>query len=249
MSQLIKNQLLDKPKDILETPLQHFYGVCERTSMDNIFAEPLNVLSSFLFFITAFVIFRECKQNKEISSKWIIDIYVLTGLIFFIGIGSSVFHMVPNYYTELMDIIFIIAFINLFFLSVLKRIAYLKWFQVVVAFLAFLGTTNFIVSKFPHALNDSIGYLSSMLALCFVAVYLKIRRRPSAKYYAYAALIGVISLTFRVIDNKVCNHLSIGTHFLWHSLNALLIYIIMKMLIRSVNRRARMLKMAAEYGL
>ena len=177
------------------------------------------------------------------------SIYILTGLIFFIGIGSTVFHIVPNYYTELMDIIFIVAFINLYFLSVLRRIAYLSWFQTIIVFLAFLGTTNFIVDRFPHALNDSIGYLSSMLALCFVSFYLKIRKRPSAKYYVYAAFVGIISLSFRIIDNKICDDFALGSHFMWHSLNALLIYIVMKMLIRSVNRRARMLRMAAEYGL
>jgi hypothetical protein len=241
-------KILAKPENLLDTPIQHNFGLCERHSLE-IFAEPLNVITSFCFFITAFLILRLCLKNNEIRSKWILDIYVLTFLIFCIGTASTIFHMVPNYYTELMDISFIIIFINLYVLSVLVRVAYLNWFQVFVAFLAFLGTTNFFVSKFPNALNDSIGYLSTMMALVFIAVYLTIRKRASAKYYLLAALVGITSLFFRSIDNEICDVFSHGSHFLWHSLNSTLIYILMKQLIRSINRRARMLQMAGEYGL
>jgi len=240
-------KILKPPVNPLDTPLQHNYGLCERHNLD-IFSEPLNVISSLLFFLVAYEIFNLYRRNRDINSKWIIDLKILNFLIICIGFGSTLFHMVPNYYTELLDISFIIIFINLYFICVMKRVALLNWFQVVVAFLAFLGTTNFIVSKFPNAMNDSIGYLSTMISLIFIAVYLSLRNRPSAKYYLLASLVGVASLFFRSIDNYVCNELPIGTHFLWHSCNAVLIYILMKQLVRSVNRRARMLEMAAYHG-
>jgi hypothetical protein len=37
-----------------------------------------------------------------------------------------------------------------------------------------------------------------------------------------------------------------GSHFIWHTLNATLIYILLKQLIRNVNRVARLKRMAGD---
>lgn len=236
---------LFKPDDILNTPLVHFYGVCERQSPDLIWAEPLNVLSSFGFFIGAFLIFRKCKSHPEIKFEKKLDIHILNLLMLAIGCASVVFHMAPSYYTELMDIMFIVMFINLYFLSFLVRIAKLKIYQIIVAYLAFTGSTHMLVHQFPNAMNDSIAYLSSVFAIIFMAIYLRIKRRAGANDFMLGAVVGMLSLFFRSIDNYVCDQIQFGTHFLWHSLNSFLIYLLMKQLVRSINRRARMLRMAA----
>ena len=230
----------------LETPLVHLYGVCERRDL-SLLAEPANVISSFLLLIVAMALFKSYFYNKEVRQKPIPDIHILTACVFFIGVASMTFHMVPSYYTELADIIFIVFFIIVYFTSVLVRVTGLNWFQVVVALIAFFSVTKLLVSNFPNAMNDSIAYLSSMGALIFTAIYLNIKRRYSARSYLLAAVIGCVSLFFRVIDNEICEYFSIGTHFMWHSLNSILIYIIMMQLIRNVNRRARMLRMYAEH--
>jgi hypothetical protein len=61
-----------------------------------------------------------------------------------------------------------------------------------------------------------------------------------------AALIGVVSLFCRAIDREVCNETFVGTHFLWHALNATLIYILLKQLVRNVNRMARLKRLAGD---
>ena len=240
-------QVLMPPENITDTPLVHKYGVCERTE-PGIWAEPLNVSSSFSFFIAAIMLLRFYLNNKEITSKWILDIHILTGTLILIGAASVVFHMAPSYYTELADIIFIVLFINVYFFSVMVRIAGVQGASLFVVYMAFLGSTHILVDQFPNAMNDSIGYLSTMFTLIFIAFYLNIRRRPAARAFLIAAMIGVLSLFFRVIDNEICGSFKYGTHFIWHILNAVLIYILLKQLIRSVNRRARMLRMAAELG-
>lgn len=220
-------------------PLFHFYGVCERTH-EGFLAEPLNVLSSLGFFIVAFYILRYYRNHPDVKGKWIWDIHALTFLIFWIGTGSTLFHAFPNKTTELLDVIPIVIFINIFFLSIIIRIGQTNLFQTIVCFLAFGGASHFFVTQFPNAMNDSIGYLSSMAALVMVAIYLHMKRRPSAQQFLLAALIGVVSLFFRSIDNVICEHLAIGTHFMWHSCNAILLYILMRQVIRNVNREARM---------
>jgi Ceramidase len=226
--------------------LVHSFGVCERHS-EGWFAEPLNLLTNAGFIGVAIALFCYYHRHSDLKGLKIYDIHALTFLIFCIGVSSSIFHMFPTPTTELIDMVSIILFINLFFLSTMVRIIKCKWMETLVCFVAFGGFTNILVTHFPNALNDSIAYLSTMTTLIVIALYLNLKRRATARMFLVAALIGVVSLFFRSIDKAVCEQIPFGTHFLWHSFNALLIYILMIQLIRNVNRRARMLRDANQY--
>jgi len=226
--------------------LQHAYGVCERHS-DSLIGEPLNTLSNGFFIIVAILIYRYYHRHPDLRGKWIWDIHALTFLTFTIGVCSTIFHMHPTPTTELMDIIPIVMFIMLFFTSIIIRIGKTNTFQTIICLMAFVGSTHILVSQFPDALNDSIGYLSTMTALVVIAIYLNMLRRPSSHQFLLAALLGVVSLFFRATDNAICELVPTGSHFLWHSCNAAVIYILMKQVIRNVNREAR-LQRAARYA-
>jgi hypothetical protein len=43
-----------------------------------------------------------------------------------------------------------------------------------------------------------------------------------------AAGIFLLSLTFRTIDKAACASFPLGTHFLWHLLNALVLYVLLR---------------------
>jgi hypothetical protein len=45
--------------------------------------------------------------------------------------------------------------------------------------------------------------------------------------FAAAATLAV-SLVFRSIDMAVCDAVPLGTHFLWHSLNGLALYLLLR---------------------
>lgn len=226
-------------------PLTHWYGVCERASLSPL-AEPLNVASSFAFLITAVAIYRHYHRHEDLSGKWIWDVHALTFITFIIGMNSIVFHAFPNPLTELADTLTIVLFIVLYFWSVLFRIGRTTIFQAGIAFVAFVGFSHILVSQFPRALNDSIGYLSTMIALIMIAVHLHLRARPSSSHFMMAALVGVVSLFSRAIDHEICPLFPFGTHFVWHILNATLIYILLKQLVRNVNRMARLKRMAGD---
>jgi hypothetical protein len=227
------------------TTINHFYGLCERGTNPSFWGEPLNALTNLFFVYVAVAIYRYYRKHPDLSGYKIWDIHVLTFLTFFIAVGSFSFHTMPSILTELLDITPIVMFIIIFFWSALFRIAKCNLFQAIIGFLAFIGSTHILVTQFPNALNDSIGYLSSMIALIMIALHLNMKKRFSARMFLLAALIGVVSLFFRGVDNAVCDVIPFGTHFLWHSLNALLIYILMKQLIRNINRQARMLRHAS----
>lgn len=223
----------------------HWYGVCERHGL-GLMSEPLNAISNLGFLYVAIAIYRFWRTHEDLERRWIWDIKILTLLIFIIGVNSIVFHIHPTQFTELMDTLPIVAFILLYFGSVLFRIFKCTRFQAFVSIIAFLGFSHMLVHQFPRALNDSIGYLSSMIALIVIAVWLHMRARPSSQYFMLAALIGVVSLFFRAVDRGVCDVWPYGTHFLWHVCNATLLYILMKQIIRNVNREARLKRLAGD---
>lgn len=225
--------------------LTHWYGVCERTALGPL-AEPLNVLSSLAFMVVAVAIFRQYRRHEDLENKWKWDVHVLTVLTFIIGVNSVAFHAFPNPTTELADTLTIVLFIVLYFWCVLFRIGRTTIFQAGVCFTAFVGFSHILVHQFPRALNDSIGYLSSMIALIMIAVYLFLKARPSSTHFMLAAIVGVVSLFCRAIDRELCGMLPTGTHFLWHMLNATLMYILLKQLVRNVNRVARLKRSAGD---
>lgn len=214
------------------------YGLCERQGPD-FWAEPLNGLSSFAFLYITIRLFLYFEGLSILRHRQLWDIKALLFLVPCIGIASFVFHSVPTVWTERMDTLFIVAFILLYFWSALFRIMQIEWFQATICFIAYVGFTHMVVMQFPNALNDSIGYLTTMAALITMAFYLNMKRRAAARDFLIAALIGVISLFFRSIDRATCIEVPFGTHFLWHMFNAALIYILMKQLIRSVTRRTK----------
>jgi hypothetical protein len=212
-------------------------------------AEPLNTATNLGFLLAAILIYKLYRKNPDFAGKNIWDVRILNILIIFIGLASFSFHTMPNFYTEIADTAFIVIFIMVYFTSAMFRVANLTKYQVTIAMMAFLFTTNSLVKYFPNALNDSVAYLSSMGALILIALYLNIKRRAAATSFMLASILGMVSLFFRVVDIEVCDKLPTGTHFIWHLCNSLLLYILMKQLLRSINRRARMLRMAAEHGL
>ena len=61
-----------------------------------------------------------------------------------------------------------------------------------------------------------------LLILIYAAVLW--RRSPeTARGMALGAAILVVSLAFRTLDGPVCDTLTLGTHFLWHILNGLML--------------------------
>jgi hypothetical protein len=49
------------------------------------------------------------------------------------------------------------------------------------------------------------------------------RGHPAGRWLMAAAVVFVVSITFRALDHHVCDAVPIGTHFMWHLLNALML--------------------------
>lgn len=203
------------------------FGYCERLSGD-FWAEPLNAVSNGAFILAALAgLLLYLRNNKR---DW--PAVLLIGLVFAIGIGSFLFHTMPQRWTLLADVIPIQLFAFFYFGLALRRLLDLSLATAMIGTLVFLGA-SFALSAglaplLPAAARGSAGYASFVLALFGVAAASWQRDRASAQLIGAAALVFAVSLTLRSLDAALCQAVPFGTHFLWHMLNATVLYLLLR---------------------
>ena len=89
--------------------------------------------------------------------------------------------------------------------------------------------------------NGTLGYTPAFAALVLVGTLLLVQGHRAAKYLFAAAALFLAAMTFRTIDLEVCTWAvrggrGVGTHFLWHTLNGLVLYVLMLAAIRHGGR-------------
>ncbi len=228
-------------------------GYCERVA-EVFWAEPLNAVTNGWFILaalTAYVMWR-----RSGSRDWFV--LALIANVMVIGVGSFLFHTRPSFFTLLMDVvpiqIFVLAYLALAFRRFLgaSRLAVLCAIGVLAAF------SLWIADQLGPMMRGGVGYLPAMAALIVVGLALILRargvitglgrggdRRPgkaaiqegmraafAGRALLLAAILFAISLTFRTIDQPLCAFWPYGTHFVWHTLNALLLFWLLRTAMR-----------------
>lgn len=205
---------MEAPARLL-TPIDAY---CERLD-PTFWAEPVNAVTNAAFLIAAWLLLKHYQREEQHSSL----VLTLTALVGLIGIGSFLFHTYANTLTVVMDVIPIMVFIFTYLYAFLRRVAGCSlaltgvWIAVFVAFKTLLESL-----PIPPSLIGSAMYVPSLLAIFAMAHYT--RRRSFGKEYKHMALLFLLSLTFRTLDLPLCGSLPLGTHFLWHCLNAVVLY-------------------------
>jgi hypothetical protein len=64
------------------------------------------------------------------------------------------------------------------------------------------------------------------LGLLAMSAWLAWHHAPAARALGLASVVFCISLTLRTVDLTLCARFPLGTHFLWHMLNGLLLWIV-----------------------
>lgn len=206
---------------------------CERAGQAGSFAEPLNFLSNGFFIVAALVVGAALLRHPAQGRR--IDLWLLTLFLFAIGIGSGLWHWKPNGATLLMDVIPITLFMNLYLLSALRRLFELSWRRVfcwwgLYVVLTFAGQTYLP----PDTLHGTVMYLPTYAAM--VALTFGVSRRDAqlGRVFAIITTVWTLSLIARTVDIEICPSLSIGTHFLWHTLNAWVLWRLLMVLVKKV---------------
>jgi hypothetical protein len=86
---------------------------------------------------------------------------------------------------------------------------------------------------FPHLLNGSLTYALAITAILALGVYHWLAQKPARVMLIAAAGVFALSLFFRTIDEAVCPQFPLGTHFMWHLLDAVVLYLCGRTLVAS----------------
>lgn len=216
---------------------------CERTAA-GFWNEPINALSNVAFLVAAWFAWRVYARRGRHDA---LDL-VLIILAAAIGIGSFLFHTLANGWSELADVIPIWTFVALFVLvtiyrltdenfRVTTRIALIVAGSIGVVFWFTSGDVTTDDAAGPGVLNGSLQYLPALLALAGFAAVTLIRRHPARYYVTGAAITFLLSLGFRTIDLTTCAATGIGTHFMWHILNGVMVGLLLQSLLRYLPAR------------
>jgi hypothetical protein len=206
---------------------------CER--MDPSFwAEPVNALSNVSFLIAAALGFREWRRSRR--DVGVLLLIVVTAMV---GIGSFTFHTVATQGAALADVIPIAIFIYGYLLWVLRRLFGLAWPWALLLVLVFAASAQAFSGMVPRTLlNGSHAYLPALAALMAVG-WLK-QSEPSGRVMLAAAAVFAVSLALRTVDLQICATLPLGTHFLWHALNGLVLYLLLRAALQPSAATARL---------
>ena len=197
---------------------------CERQG-HGFWSEPVNALTNIAFLLAAAAAFALWRRRRETDHP-VLALIVVTALV---GVGSFIFHTVATRGAMLFDVVPIAVFIYGYFLLALRRFFCLGAFVSTAITLLFAAGSYFVENTF-HGLHGSVGYLPALGAMiCFAALlWPRTRRRQTAAGLALAALVFAASLSFRTMDGDVCAGFPLGTHFLWHILNACVLWLLLR---------------------
>ncbi len=208
---------------------------CERTSFD-FWAEPVNAITNGAFLLAAVVGVLAARRIGRLDA----GTAILAGLIVAIGIGSFLFHTVATRWAAIADVLPIQLFIIAYFILAMRRYLGLPWWGAGVIGIAFIPAQFVLVQAFSvilgGVLGSGVGYLPAALALAGTAVVLLIRRHAAGWPLVIATALFALSLGFRTIDEPLCHVWPLGTHFVWHLLNGVLLGWLLLTMIRHGNR-------------
>lgn len=214
------------------------YGYCERLS-GAFWAEPWNALTNGAFLLAAVAAFQLWRRSGSPDRPAL----ALTLLVLAIGIGSFLYHTMPQGWTLAADVVPIQLFAFCYFGLALARFFGLSLPTTVLGTLAFFAFVLLLSSGLgpllPQPARGSAGYAAFLLGLVGVTGALLHRPdgRETARLVGSAGLVFAVSLAFRTLDGALCGGWSMGTHWLWHLLNAGVLYLLLRAAILSPRRR------------
>ena len=190
---------------------------CERVGT-SFWAEPMNALSNLGFIAASFYGFYRWWGFRK---KWLFTFSLLS---IFVGVGSFLFHTYAEKWSHLADIIPIAIFMVSFLFFVQKEILKIPKLNASFFTAIFLFITVSVEIYQPRQiLNGSLGYLPALVTLFGLTYLLAKKKNILNVHFQFSCLVFVTSLFFRTLDHEFCDLIPIGTHWLWHLLNSILL--------------------------
>lgn len=224
------------------------FAYCERAGDPAFWAEPFNALSNVAFLIAALAGAVMLARDPQASRRWIEWGLVL--LLTAIGIGSFLFHTYATRWASVADTAPIGIFMIGYLAFAMRRFIGASYLGAGAALAIFLLAMRYAgsipcdpallpvtVAAGRPCFNGSLGYVPALAALLIIGAVLLVRGHGAGGPVFLAGFVFAISLTLRTIDYEVCGMTNVlgrarGTHALWHTLNAVLLFMLLAAAIR-----------------
>lgn len=224
------------------------FRYCERGQNAAFWAEPVNAISNAAFIIAAVVAGSMLARNRPArDAVWE---WLLVMVLFAIGIGSFLFHTYATRWAAVADVAPIGVFMFAYLGYALRRFLALPWLAVAAGLGVFAAAMQLadgiecrvtLISVVEAArgpcLNGTAAYTPAFGAMLSIGLALAAIRHRAAGYILAAAGGFLVSMLFRTVDWEICAATrvmgrALGTHFLWHILNATTLFLLVLAAIR-----------------
>ena len=203
------------------------YVNCERTA-PGLLEEPFNAVSSLLFFVIAYILFKQYKKLPTQPGP-VLFLIIMTALV---GAGSLTFHTTARMWGALLDAlpiaIFAISYLYLFGRHILR----LSVTGSVLLMVAFAVINIVYKAHVIHSIDGYISLIPGLFCLLLISLHMLITKHQGRINFSLATILACIATAFRVLDFQICKDFPPGTHFVWHILMALFFYFNMRELIK-----------------
>lgn len=212
---------------------QEIDGYCERLS-PAYWAEPVNAVTNAAFLVAAFIMWRRVRgQGMPLAMA-------LVAVLALIGVGSFLFHTHAQVWAALADVAPILLFILIYVFAVNRDVWGLRPLYALGLTALFFPYAALTIPMFQWVpgLGGSAAYAPVPLLILIYAALLRRKTPETAAGLAIGAMILIASITFRALDEPTCTRLPMGTHFMWHILNATMLGWMIEVYRRHLMRRA-----------
>ena len=198
---------------------------CERVGA-GLWAEPLNAVTSLAFLVAAALGWTAIRRSTRAGA----GPYVLVWLVASIGLGSALFHTFATPWAGVVDVLPILLFELTFLWLYLRRRLDLARGPAAALLLSYLLVWGG-GRALPHVLDGSLTYAPAALALVAIGGASHRVRGQTGGAEPLAALLFLVAAVLRTIDGAVCPYFPMGTHFLWHLLIPIVLYLLVTRLL------------------
>lgn len=202
-----------------------YYIYCEQ--VQNLPVEqPINVISNLIFFIIAFLAWRQRYGLPGHSAA------IIAGLLVLAGITSIIWHAGEAQIGLLADIS-VVGILSLYLAwTIFRQIMGWPVWGALLAVVLLLGVGSiFRDFGYPFLTQDSGAFVPMAAMLFILGAWLTAARHSSAGLMLVIAggwlACGIL---FRSLDLQLCDSIPFGTHFLWHIAAAAAAWAIVKAL-------------------
>ncbi len=193
-------------------------GYCERTD-PSYWAEPVNAVTNAAFLIAAWIMWRRVKgQGLPLAMALVV-------ILAAIGVGSYLFHTYAQAWAAMADVIPIVLFILVYVFAATRDFLGMGTavsLGVTVLFVPYAAAMTLLFELLPFFEISSFYWPVPVLILVY-AMLLAFRHPATARGLAIGAVVLVVSLVFRSLDETLCATVPVGTHFMWHILNGIML--------------------------